>query len=154
MRGRGRRSGWSVLLGVLLVACGGGGGGNGIVEPDPAVVPFVGTWDAEVFTLTSVADPDIVADLMVNGSFTINVQPSGTYTATLWFGGVQVGVEIGTLSVAGGFITLRPNGGDPATSEYTFLEEDYLRLEGPTEFDFNLDEELEPADALIELQRR
>jgi hypothetical protein len=154
MKRRGRRTGWTLLLGVLLAACGGDDGGNGVVEPDPAVAPFVGTWDAEVFTVTSVADPDIVADLMEHGSFTINVQPSGTYTATLWFGGVQVGVEIGTLSVSGNFITLKPNGGDTATSEYTFLEDDYLRLEGPTEFDFNLDEELEPAEALIELQRR
>jgi hypothetical protein len=155
------RRGWStrraatwLLAAALLGAC-----GEGIVTPptptpDPSVAPFVGTWDAEVFTVTSDADPGIVADLMENGSFTINVQPSGTYTATLVFGGLQVGVEIGDLSVSGDFVTLRPTGGDPATSEYTFVEDDYLRLEGPTEFDFNLDEELEPAQAFIELQRR
>ena len=143
-----------VLVAALLGGCGGEEGGTGIIEPDPAVAPFVGTWDAEVFTVTSDADPGIVADLMEDGSFTINVQPSGTYTATLEFGGLQVGVEIGQLSVSGSFLTLNPNGNDPATSEYTFVEEDYLRLEGPTEFDFNLDDELEPAQAFIELQRR
>ena len=139
------------MASLAFGACG-DDGGNG-TEPDPAIAPFVGTWDAEVFTVTSDADPETVADLMVNGTFNINVQPSGTYTATLAFGGIPL-VEIGTLSVAEDFLTLRPNGGDPATSAYTFVTDDYLRLIGPTEFDFNLDDELEPAEAHIELQRR
>lgn len=136
----------------LLAAC---GGDSGLTEPDPAVQPFVGTWDAEVFTVTSDADPSIVADIMVNGSFTLNVQPSGAYTATLIFGGILLGPEIGTVTVnSGSTLTLFPTGGTPATSNYTFVRDDYLRLEGPTEFDFNLDEVLEPAQAFIELQRR
>jgi hypothetical protein len=120
---------------------------------DPAVAPFVGTWDAEVFTVTSVADPSIVADLLENGSFNINVQPSGTYTATLTFGGIPL-VEIGMLSVDGDQITLDPNGGTPTSSLYEFLAGDRLKLEGPTDFDFNLDGTPDPAEAYIELQKR
>lgn len=141
-----------LLLSGTWVAC----GGDGVVDPPDevsAIEPFVGTWDAEVFEVTSDADTTIVADLMVNGSFHINVQPSGTYTATLDFGGIPL-VEIGQLSVTTGFVTLRPNDGDPATSAYTFVSPNYLRLEGPTDFDFNLDQVLDPAHALIELRRR
>lgn len=146
---------WTGMALVLLTvgACG-GDDSTGPPEEDPdAIAPFVGTWDAEVFTVTSDADPSIVADLMENGSFTINVQPSGTYTATLTFGGIPL-VEIGEISVQGDFIILLPNGGEPATSSYEFVRSDYVRLEGPTEFDFNLDGELDPAQAFIELQRR
>ncbi|MDH3270862.1 MAG: hypothetical protein OEN56_05995 [Gemmatimonadota bacterium] len=144
------------LLITMLAAC----GDDKPEEPevDPAIAPFVGTWDAEVFTVTSVADPSIVADLIgIGGSFTLNIQPSGAYTATLVFSDGETTVplvEFGSLGVAGNFITLRPNGGDPATSQYTFVREDYLRLEGPTEFDFNFDDEPDPAEAFIEIQRR
>jgi hypothetical protein len=152
---RKRRNGWlgTFVVTALLAAC--GGSNNPPLEPDQAIQPFVGTWDAEVFTVTSDADPTVVADLMENGSFFLNIQPSGFYTATLVFGGIPL-VETGQMSVAGGFVTLRPNAPDsrPATSAFTFLQSDYLRLAGPTDFDFNLDGELDPAQALIELRRR
>jgi len=71
------------------------------------------------------------------------------------FGSIPL-VEIGQLSVEGNFVTLRPNAPDtsPATSAFTFIRDDYLRLLGPTEFDFNLDGTPEAAEAFIELQRR
>jgi len=143
----------AVLLAVAVAACGDDDTPDP-VGPDPAIAPFVGTWDAEVFTVTSDADPNIVADLMENGSFFINVQPSGTYTASLEFGGIPLSPEVGMMTVSGDVITLNPSGADAATSEFTFVSEDYLRLEGPTEFDFNLDGELEPAQAFIELRKR
>lgn len=156
------RQPWSIqtaciALLVALTAC---GGDDPVVDPEPdeAIAPFVGTWDADVFTVTSDADPTIVADLIdAGGSFTINVQPSGTYTATLVFSNGDTSVplvEIGQLSVTDDYITLRPTGGDPATSDYTFLSDDHLRLEGPTDFDFNGDGELDPAQAFIELWLR
>lgn len=151
-----RRS-WKRLVGLgMLVALWGACGGDGPTGPevDPAIAPFVGTWDADVFTVTSTADTSIVADLLENGSFTINIQPSGTYTANLDFGGVPLS-EIGTMSVAGGYITLRPNGGDVATGPYAFAGEDYLKVgPAPTDFDFNLDGDPDPATVYWEVQRR
>jgi hypothetical protein len=149
--GHGVRRFLATFMLASVVAC--GAEGPTVVEPDPTIAPFVGTWDAQVFDVTSDADTTRVADLTVNGVFNINVQPSGTYTATLTFGGIPI-VEIGIMSVAGGFITLRPNGGDPATSAFTLTRPDYLVLDGPTEFDFNQDLVLDPAQAHIELQRR
>lgn len=136
-----------------MVTLGIGCGSDVIVPPANGVEPFVGTWDAEVFDVTSDEDTTVVADLTENGDFTINIQPSGNYTATLTFGGIPI-VEIGQMSVSNGFITLRPNGGDPATSAYAFPSPDYLVLDGPTDFDFNLDLILDPAQAHIEIRRR
>lgn len=151
-----RRNGWmGWAIAAILGACGGGGSG-GTTGPDPAVEPFVGTWDAEVFTVTNLADTTVVADLLENGSFNVVIEPSGLYTATLVFGQFPPVVEIGQLVVTGSLVTLRPNGPNPcpASSEYVFTRPDYLILIGPTCFDFNLDGEDEDAEAHLELQRR
>jgi hypothetical protein len=148
---------WNVRMGrLLLVAAIAACSGDDPVDqgPAPEIAPFVGIWEAEVFEVTSDADPTVVADLLLNdGSFTINVEESGTYTATLTFGGFPL-VEIGQLSVSDNFLTLQPNGGDAATSEFVFQSETYLVMDGPTEFDFNLDQVPDPAQGHIELQRR
>jgi len=161
MRRRDRAwTGGAWLAFLALAACGGSENGLVDTEPDPAVQPFVGTWDAEVMTVTSDADTTVVADLIeIDGKFILNVQPSGQYTAQLSFAavdslGIQPFVELGQVTVGQGFITFRPNGGEPASSAYTFIREDYLQLEGPTDFDFNLDEEPDPATLYLELQRR
>ena len=151
----------AVFLVVAVGACG-GGSGDGLTDPDPRIAPFVGTWDAETLTVTSLADTTIVADLIaIGGTFTLNVQESGTYTAQLAFPsadslGIEPFVEIGQMTVSDNVITLRPTTppGDPVSSEYTFLSDDLLRLEGPTEFDFNLNNQPDPAILLLELRRR
>lgn len=163
MRRTGRTVKWAAAVVAAAVALGACGGSSTELPPDPPdVEPFVGTWDAQVFRVTSDADTSIVADLIeIGGDFTLNVQPSGQYTAQLSFTvtdslGIQPFVEIGEMSVSNGFVTLRPTvpPGSPASSAFTFVREDYLRLQGPTEFDFNLDEEPDPAQLLAELQRR
>lgn len=138
------------LAALIFSAC-----GETIVDPPTPgeFEAFEGTWDAEVFEVTSDADTTIVADLLVFGFFTFNVQPSGTYTATLTYAGVPV-VEIGQLAVSGNSLIMRPNGGDPSTSTFVFLQPDYLQLDGPTDFDFNVDGTLTPAQAHIEIRRR
>jgi hypothetical protein len=137
----------------VLVAC----GGDDPVQPDPAVAPFVGTWDADSLTITN-TDPDttIVANILEFGSFFITVEESGQYTATLTFAGSAI-PEIGQLSVSGSTLTMTPSypaGRSPATSTYSFSSDDYLIMDGPTEFDFNLDGTPEDAEAHFELQRR
>lgn len=149
-RGRARVGLAAGFLALAAAGC----GSDPIIDDNPAeVAPFVGTWDAEVFEVTSIADPSTVADLMVNGIFNIDIQPSGNYRAILTFGGIPL-TEFGQISVSDGFITLRPTGGTPATSAYVFIQPDYLQLDGPTEFDFNLDEMPDPAQAHIEIRRR
>ncbi len=150
---RSKRRFATFALAALLAACGGNGDGPDPTAVDEKILPFVGTWDAEVFTVTSSADATVV-DLMENGSFFLNVQPSGGYTASLTFGGIVLTPEIGQITVGGGSITLRPSGADAATSAFTFLQPDYLRLVGPTSFDFNFDDIPEDAQAFIELRRR
>lgn len=158
---RRRTNGWRgvglLMLALCVAAC---GDETPPLEPDPALAPFVGTWDAEVFVVTSVADPGLQADLLnhpsYDGSFNVVIQPSGLYTATLVFGQLSPVVEIGQLTVAGSFVTLTPNGGTdcPGSSEYVFTAPDYLVLDGPTCFDFNLDGQDEDATAQLELRRR
>ena len=142
---------WICLVAALVLgACGSGSD----VEVDPAVAPFVGTWDAVVLTMTSEAAQ--VIDVLEFGEFYISVEPSGQYTATLVHP-LGAAVEIGRMSVVGTAVVLDPSHpptAPTATSEYAFQGEDYLVLDGPTTYDFNNDQVDDPAQAHIELQRR
>ena len=148
---------WVGLVVTLVVAGGCGDDDDPITPPvDDSVAPFVGTWDAEVFTVTSDADTSIVFDLFddVSGEFFINVQRSGTYTATLTIGGLAR-PEIGTLTASDGFVTLTPNGGAGAAAPFLFERDDYLAIgPAPTTFDFNFDGLTEPGQLYFEVQRR
>ena len=150
---RRRVNGW---LAWVVVALAFGCGGEEAPGPNAAVAPFVGTWDGTEFTVTSAANPSQVADLLENGSFFLVVEPSGLYNATLVFGQLPPITDIGQITVSGSFITLTPNGDNPcpASSEYVFSGPDYVTLDGPTCFDFNLDGIREDAEAHLELQRR
>lgn len=135
-----------------VVACGETG-----VEVDPSVARFVGTWDADSLTMTNDANPAQVANVIANGgNFVIVVEESGQYTATLTVFGNPF-VEIGDLDVSGSTLTLNRDFPPPpsvAVSSFVFLADDYLVLDGPTEFDFNLDDIPEPAQVHFELSRR
>lgn len=151
----------SVLMGmtlVLLLALGSCGSSNpsDVATPDPAVEPFVGDWDATEFLVTSVADEATFFDLIAaTGLFTLNVQPSGAYTATLFIPDEmrEPSVESGTMSVVGAAVRLDPTTGPSATSAYQFDGPDVVILDGPTEFDFNFDGTFEPATLHVVLER-
>ena len=146
----------AVALGAWLLTVGcGGSDGPTEVDPDPALAPFVGDWTALAMVVTSVANPAVSPDIIEEGAtFTLNVQPSGTYTAILTFA-QQVSTEIGVLTVTGSTVTLKRESPPPtrtSTVAYRF-QGSLLILDGTTEFDFNLDGESEAATAHIELRR-
>jgi hypothetical protein len=146
--------GRALVFGLSLAALAGCGGST--IAPDPAVAPFVGTWDAEVFVLTAQDDPSIEIDILEFGAFYITIEPSGQYTATLEhpFGAA---IEIGQLTVIGSTIRLDPSipaNAPTATSSFAFSSADYLVLDGSSQFDFNADGTPEAATAHIELRRR
>jgi hypothetical protein len=142
---------WVAALATGVLGCGSGGTG---VAPDPAVAPFVGDWAAAEFRVTSTENPAASFDVTDGGSFTINIQPSGQYTAILSFPEMPTPVvELGQLAVIGASIRLSPLGGTPATSSYRFEGPDRMILQGPTQFDFNNDGTPDPAEALITLER-
>lgn len=154
-RNRIRAWGSAILAGTALTVVGCGGGNDPVdVEPDPALAPFVGNWTALAMVVTSVANPDVSPDLIEEGAtFTLNVQASGQYTANLIFL-QQVSTEIGFISVSGSTVTLKREFPTRSTSTATYeFQGNLLILDGPTEFDFNLDGELEEATGHIELQR-
>ena len=142
-----------VLASVLTLAACGGSDPSGIGDPNPDVAPFVGTWEAVAFEVTNLADEEQVFDVVAAGSFTLNVQPSGFYTAILHISGGQPIPENGKLSVIGESVRLSPTGGTGVTAEYEFQGPDRVELNGPTEFDFNFDGEPETASAYIVLER-
>jgi len=142
------------LMGALVLAAG-CGGGETVVEPDPSIAPFVGDWSATAMTLTSLANPDIVADLIALGAtFNLNVQPSGQYTAILIYAG-QASTEIGFISVSGDVVTLRRSfpSADTSSAVYSIVG-NRLTLDGDSDFDFNLDGTAEAALAHIEFDRQ
>lgn len=147
--------GWMgvAALGLSISAC---GAGETPIEPVDELVPFVGTWDAEVFTFTSEGLPTIEADIIneAGGSFFTSIEPSGNYTSTFTCCGLGPAVEFGRLRVDGDFLTFTPETGSPATSSYIFVSADYLRVEGERDFVFELGGVAEPAAMLQELRRR
>jgi len=116
--------------------------------------PFVGAWEATHFTVTSVTDLTSPITVVPGGSFTIVVEPSGLYTATLAFEDVPVpGVEFGQATVDGSSLILDPQEGPSAVSTFVFDGPDKVTLEGATEFDVNRDGEPDEAVAHIVLVR-
>lgn len=120
---------------------------------NPLLEPFVGTWDATVLTIRSVADTSIVVDLLENGVSYISIYESGNYQSTIAFGGTPF-TEFGAMEVSAGVVTLRPNNADPVTRTYQFTSADHVRLEGPTDWDFNLDTVDDPATLVMEMRKR
>ena len=133
-----------IVMGVLtLGAIGCQGDPTG---PDFNPDFMVGNWLAESLVMTSVANPEVVADLTALGAvFTLSVQPSGRYTAILeGFG--QSSSESGKLTVDGAFVVLMPEA-PPGPESQALWERvgDTVILEGESDFDFNLDGTTEPA---------
>ena len=143
---------WGSLILMLsaLASCSSDG-----LEPDPALAPFVGDWDATRLVLTSVANPDIAPDLIALGAaFKLNVQASGQYTAILIYA-EQASTEIGVITVSGNTVTLRRDFPTSSTTSATYvMSGNRLTLDGDSEFDFNLDGSPEAAVAHFELLRR
>jgi hypothetical protein len=126
------------------------------VGPDATLAQFVGDWDASRFVVKSKANPEIDPDLIgdLAAEFSVNVQPSGQYTAILVYEGLPI-TEIGTLEVEGIDLIFHVAFPEAKTtrSRFTFAGP-RLTLVGDTEFDYNFDGTPEPAEATIELIRR
>ncbi len=132
-----RRRAWAAWTIALMVstqqAC-----TSDSVSPDPSVQDLVGDWEATALVLTSVANPAVSTDLIARGgTFTLNVQPSGHYTAILLSGGAGA-AELGLLSVSGSAISLRttyPPPPDTATGTFS-LSGNTLTIDAETEYAF------------------
>ena len=125
---------WTIaLLGLTQQAC-----TSDSVSPNPSVQDLVGDWEATALVLTSVANPAVSADLIAQGgTFTLNIQPSGHYTAILISGGAG-GAELGVLSVSGSAISLRttyPPPPDTATGTFS-LSGNTLTIDAETDYEF------------------
>ncbi|MDE3001988.1 MAG: hypothetical protein OXU33_08805 [Gemmatimonadota bacterium] len=94
-----------------------------------------------------------MVDLLENGVSYITIYESGNYQSTISFGGAPF-TEFGSLAVTETVLTLRPNNGDPVTRSYEFVTTAVVRLDGPTDWDFNLDDVNDPANLHMEMQRR
>jgi hypothetical protein len=146
--------GWTAWTLAVLMAAHISGCGSESTGPDPALAPLVGAWDATRLRLTSVANPQVIVDLIELGAaFRLDIQPSGQYTAILLYA-QQTSTEIGTLSVSGNTLTMRREFPSVSTSAAVFtLAGNRLTLDGDSEFDFNLDGTPDPALAHFELVR-
>jgi hypothetical protein len=96
--------------------------------------------------------PELIHD--IGAQFTLDIQPSGQYTAILAYQGTPI-TELGTLTVDQGDLVFSVT--YPATdtnrSRLT-LSGTHMTLDGDTEFDFNNDGKPEQATAHIELNKR
>jgi len=149
---RGRSVCALVLLTIAAQACGGDGG----VGPDTSLAALVGDWDATRLVMKSKANPEVAPDLiaLLDAEFSLNVQPSGQYTAILVYQGLPL-TELGTIEVDDDEVVFHISVPAPRTTRSRFtLVGPRLTLVGDSEFDYNFDGTPEPAEATIELIRR
>ena len=145
-------------LALAAALCGivAGCGGGDAVGPDAALAILVGDWQADRFVVTNKANanqaPELIHDL--GAQFSLNVQPSGQYTAILAYQGTPI-TEIGTLEIVQGDVVFHVSypAVETSRSRYTIANA-RLTLDGDTEFDFNADGKGDAALAHIELKKR
>ncbi len=124
--------------------------------PDPLIEPFVGNWAATAFVLTSSVSDQVSIDLIqLGGTFDLNIQPSGSYTAILVYAGLGQ-TEIGTISVTATTVALNREfpTRENEISTYQFVGDSVLILDGDTEFDLDFDGQKDPTLAHFELLRK
>ena len=124
--------------------------------PDPLIEPFVGNWAATAFVLTSSVSDQVSIDLIqLGGTFNLNIQPSGSYTAILVYAGLGQ-TEIGTISVTATTVALNREfpTRENEISTYQFVGDSVLILDGDTEFDLDFDGQEDPTLAHFELLRK
>ena len=124
--------------------------------PDPLIEPFVGDWAATAFVLTSSVSDQVSIDLIqLGGTFDLNIQPSGSYTAILVYAGLGQ-TEIGTISVTATTVALNREfpTRENEISTYQFVGDSVLILDGDTEFDLDFDGQEDPTLAHFELLRK
>jgi hypothetical protein len=124
--------------------------------PDPLIEPFVGNWAATAFVLTSSVSDQVSIDLIqLGGTFNLNIQPSGSYTAILVYAGLGR-TEIGTISVTATTVALNREfpTRENEVSTYQFVGDTVLILDGDTEFDLDFDGQEDPTLAHFELLRK
>lgn len=143
-------------LGFLCLLAAAGCGGEEAIGPNDALAPLTGDWRADRFVVTNKANPSQAPELIrdLGAQFTLNIQPSGQYTALLVYQATPI-TEIGILEVSQGEIVFHIS--YPATettrSRY-ILSGSHLTLDGDTEFDFNADGIGDAATAHIELTQQ
>ena len=91
--------------------------------------------------------------LLENGASHITTCESGNCQSTIAFGGAPF-TEFGSPAVTETVLALGPNNGDPVTRSYELVTTAVVQLEGPTDWDFNLDDVNDPANLHMETQRR
>lgn len=142
----------SILM-LLLVSCGGSDTTAGPVGQDLSFIQ--GAWSASVFQMTSQQNPSLRVDVLASGgAFRLTIERDGRYVAELAALG-QSNVERGSITRRGTQLVLSPVSppGQSDTVDWRIVDET-LVLDGPSEFDFNLDLTPEPAMAHIELVRQ
>jgi hypothetical protein len=147
-----------VRLATVLLLCPGAWGcaSDDPVDPEAELISLVGDWQADRFIVKNKANPSQAPELIgdLGAEFTLNIQPSGLYTALLVYQGSPI-TEIGQLDLDGTDVVFTVSYPAPSTSRSRYaLAGNRLTLDGDTEFDFNFDGRGDPAEAHIELRKR
>lgn len=129
---------------------------NGDNTPKPPTVEqLAGTWTATKFEFTNKSNTSQKVDLVtLGGVFTLTIDSSGAYTATIVLPGEPPDVDTGVITtITGNSITIDSDSDDPEVLSFTYSGNSMTLVSDNSEFDFNDDGVETPAIATIVLVR-
>lgn len=131
-----RRSFAAACAMLTVLACSDDNG----VSPNPDIAFMVGDWEAVTFTIVPEGGGEGLDLIAEGGAFTLNVQPSGQYTAILTIPGVPPPPpELGMLSVEGDELLFHRTTPPQVTSRTTYerLGDGHVQFSGPSQVDLD-----------------
>lgn len=116
---------------------------TGTTTTDPALDPFVGTWNATEATFTSTADPNVTFDRLADGTLTTTITPEGEFTETFTGANGVVETRTGTVAATGDQLTFTAAGEPAQTFQTQWAGQDLALTRADAQWDFGAG--LEPA---------
>ena len=138
------------LLASVAVGCSDSAGPEGSATP----ADLVGQWIANAYTVTSVADPTMSAELITLGMTLTITFTETSYTGVVTFPGEPQEDFSGTYTIEGQSLILDEVGEEELETMTYNLSGDVLTLSGEDTYDFDDDQQEDPATFVLVMDKQ